>query len=189
MQHIIKKKKYKGYEIQSMKYKIDRRRMDRIIKILKQCKSDIKRPYAIHLTIGLTDEHTLNITELNESIRKEFKSSGIGIIFNFEHAELKGFHLHLYLIFDKNKNTPYGTYLKIVKCLSSLAGIRLKKDNKNLDEPSINYHEGIEYDYHNLKNEEQFKDLINRISYIAKIDNQENLTRKRKFGALAYEHQ
>lgn len=181
---------YRGYKVCSTQYTLKKDNMKDIYLSLVHAKQRLDRPLALRYTVGLTEDHSFDISKLTRKIRALFKDTGYSFIYSFEHAETKGLHLEMMLVIDQDKHNPISVFNLLRKIFFSMDGVEIT-ENEEYKTVSLNFHERKEQYIqatggskvgHSLKDEAQFIDCIYRASYLSKQDDKEHVQYKKKFG-------
>ena len=184
---------YRGYKVCSTQYTLKKDNMRDIYLSLVHAKQRLDRPLALRYTVGLTEDHSFDISKLTRKIKALFKDTGYSFIYSFEHAETKGLHLELMLVIDQDKHNPISVFNLLRKVFFNMDGVEIT-ENEEYKTVSLNFHERKEQYIestggskigHNLKDEAQFIDCIYRASYLSKQDDKEQVQYKKKFGTTA----
>lgn len=181
---------YRGYKVCSTQYTLKKDNMKDIYLSLVHAKQRLDRPIALRYTVGLTEDHSFDISKLTRKIRALFKDTGYSFIYSFEHAETKGLHLEMMLVIDQDKHNPISVFNLLRKVFFNMDGVEIS-ENEEYKTVSLNFHERKEQYIqatggskvgHSLKDEAQFIDCIYRASYLSKQDDKEHVQYKKKFG-------
>lgn len=181
---------YRGYKVCSTQYTLKKDNMKDIYLSLVHAKQRLDRPIALRYTVGLTEDHSFDISKLTRKIRALFKDTGYSFIYSFEHAETKGLHLEMMLVIDQDKHNPISVFNLLRKVFFNMDGVEIS-ENEEYKTVSLNFHERKEQYIqatggskvgHSLKDESQFIDCIYRASYLSKQDDKEHVQYKKKFG-------
>lgn len=181
---------YRGYKVCSTQYTLKKDNMRDIYLSLVHAKQRLDRPLALRYTVGLTEDHSFDISKLTRKIKALFKDTGYSFIYSFEHAETKGLHLEMMLVIDQDKHNPISVFNLLRKVFFNMDGVEIS-ENEEYKTVSLNFHERKEQYIqatggskvgHSLKDEAQFIDCIYRASYLSKQDDKEHVQYKKKFG-------
>lgn len=181
---------YRGYKVCSTQYTLKKDNMRDIYLSLVHAKERLNRPLALRYTVGLTEDHSFDISKLTRKIRALFKDTGYSFIYSFEHAETKGLHLEMMLVIDQDKHSPISIFNLLRKVFFFMDGVEIT-ENEKYKTVSLNFHERKEQYIestggskvgHSLKDEAQFIDCIYRASYLSKQNDKEQVKYKKKFG-------
>jgi hypothetical protein len=157
--------------------------LEKTIAVLNQAKHSMLQPMVGHLTIFIND--SFQCTTLIPRLKRVLKDDSLLFAYSIEKANK--LHIHLMLVLDcRNQNPATVFYLKVlpvILALKNVEGCDLNGRWKHKQNGTAKY-------YHDLKLDHEFRDAVERYSYMAKTNDKKGIpaTIKKTFATSQIKH-
>lgn len=169
-------------------YSLDARRFQSIIKVLEESRDNLNKPQVAHIVIQVNDPN-FDKTLINSTLTKVLSNklnTGFGYFLALERSDKLNFHMHIMLTFSTGSSLAFTVLKNSTHALHKINGVHNAIALPRKQERSVNIDTSDYYTkfkninaqhtyFHDLKDEADFRDAVNRYSYLSKDETKDQI--------------
>jgi len=169
-------------------YTLDARRFQSIINVLEESRDNLNKPQVAHIVIQV-DDPNFDKTQINNTLTQLLNKklgTGFGYFLALECSVYSKFHIHIMLTFSTGSSLAFTVLSESTNALQAIDGVNNaialpRKQERSVSIDTSDYYTkfkniNAQHTYfHDLKDEAEFKDAVNRYSYLSKMETKDQI--------------